>query len=166
MSIWWCNQAWCWHNERRAGVVCAEEYPEGSRNTFRRTVFLARGGDIVVHYRGRTNAGPLGVVAISRARGDAVHLDRLPPVSGANYHQGWRFETEYHDLHVPIPLRNFAQSVLPGPDRPVYYAITRHGDVMQGYFLSFTEAGLRTLLGHRDPADNDQTLPPWLQPYV
>ena len=151
MSIWWCNQKRDWQQERQAGVVCAKQL---TNNTYRTTVGDARSLDIIVHYR-----RPY-IAAFSRARQDGSYNDHLRLVNGHDYGSGWRFETDYWDLQNPIHRNHFRQALI-RPNPPKYYPITLNGDVMQGYFFPFDEAGLRVVLNHID-----EPLPPWLQPFI
>jgi hypothetical protein len=103
-------------------------------------------------------------VAFSQAIEHGSHFDQLPSVAGVNYESGWRFETEYWDLQNRIHRDDFRQELIL-PNRPTYYPITMAGNVMQGYFFPFDDAGLRIVLNHLHVQDQEG-IPEWLRGLV
>lgn len=146
MSIWWCNQARCWEQERKAKVVCASK---SASLTYRQTVGHATKGDIVVHY-----VKPY-VVAFSIAKTNGRAYEELPLVSGHDYGSGWRFKTDYFDLQNPINRSEFAADLVPLIVK--HYPIDKRSYVRQGYFFPFDRDGLKILLKH-----TNEPLPEWL----
>jgi hypothetical protein len=67
---------------------------------------------------------------------------------------------------APVHRDRFRLELQERPAQATHWPFTRVANVMRGFFFPFTEAGLSTLLRHREALDPNRTLPPWLQPYV
>ena len=80
---------------------------------------------------------------------------RLPLVTDISYGSGWRFETEYFDLHAPIPKAVFSDRLV----RLIvkHYPIDRNANVRQGYFFPFDQSGTHEVLQYVK-----ELLPEWL----
>lgn len=135
-NIWWCNQTRQWPLELAKGVVCANgDIPY---SPFRRMVFRARKGDIVIHYR-----SGIGVVAVSRALKNAVEC-REGDVSSLCIHgRGWAFPTDYHVFEHPVQAASLLEPLyeLDIPKGPVIRGAKRLR-VRQAYFMPLTREGL------------------------
>jgi hypothetical protein len=148
MNVWWCNQSRCWSEEFDARVVCSST--NTTQPKFREMVREARKGDITVHYR-----KPLGMVAVSRARADAVAYSFGDTRPICIYDEGYSFPAEYHVFRRPIPrdavlARLFELRIADGP-------VVRFRDgrvqIRQAYFMPFSIAGLRIVASASDRAD-------------
>lgn len=110
----------------------------------------ARRDDIVVHYK-----SPF-VVAFSRARTHGQYFGELPLVSGEDYGSGWRFETDYFDLNVPIHRDSFGTDLVRFIVK--HYPINKKGNPRQGYFFRFDPLGLAVVL-----SKSKEPFPRWLE---
>ena len=152
MNVWWCNQSRCWPEEFGARVVCSST--DTTQPKFRAMVSEALKGDITVHYR-----KPLGVVAISRARADAVAYSFGDARPICIYDEGYSFPAEYHVFQRSIPrdavlARLFELRIADGP-------VVRFRDgrvqIRQAYFMPFSAEGLRIVF----EASNQNDWPTW-----
>jgi hypothetical protein len=142
MKFWWCNQGKCWKAERKAGVVCGCTY-DVRRWTHRRTVGDVVAGDLTLHYVRKK------IVAVSVAKSNGQKYEKLEEVKPNPYGRGfgWRFEADYFDFKPAIPKEAFIEALLAlRPEaKGNHFPVNRNGSIHQGYFLHFSEMGLKAV---------------------
>lgn len=117
---------------------------------FRAMVRDARQHDITVHYR-----KPSGIVAVSRARADAMFYSFGDTRPVCLYDEGYTFPADYHVFRRPIPRDVVLTDLLELriADGPVVRFRDGRVQIRQAYFMPFSRAGLRILAQASDPSD-------------